>query len=149
MADTAYINQSNIFKELIPLFFMIATHEYGKWAFLLGVLVSLFSAVLTGFLSATSIISILFILGLIVGFLNVSRENSVTFLMGVVVLLLLGVGGVSTLSQIALLGLAAEYVTTALGSFIAFVGAAGLVVAVRAVLDTNEGLGKLGIRRRK
>ena len=128
---------------------MNATHEYGKWAFLLGVLVSLFSAVLTGVLSAASIISILFVLGLIVGFLNVSRENSVTFLMGVVVLLLLGVGGVSTLSQIALLGLAAEYVTTALGSFIAFVGAAGLVVAVRAVLDTNEGLGKLGIRRRK
>jgi len=127
---------------------MIATHEYGKWAFLLGVLVSLFSAVLTGFLSAASIISILFVLGLIVGFLNVSRENSVTFLMGVVVLLLLGVGGISTLSQIALLGLAADYLTTALGSFIAFVGAAGLVVAVRAILDTNEGLGKIRMRRK-
>ena len=149
MADTAYINQSNIFKELETLKLMIETHEYGKWAFLLGVLVSLFSTVLTGFLSAASIVSILFVLGLIVGLLNVSRENSVTFLMGVVVLLLLGVGGVSTLSQVALLGMAAEYVTTALGSFIAFVGAAALVVAVRAILDTNEGLGKLGIRRRK
>jgi len=128
---------------------MIETHEYGKWAFLLGVLVSLFSTVLTGFLSAASIVSILFVLGLIVGLLNVSRENSVTFLMGAVVLLILGVGGVSTLSQVALLGMAAEYVTTALGSFIAFVGAAALVVAVRAILDTNEGLGKLGLRRRK
>lgn len=127
---------------------MIETHEYGKWAFLLGVLVSLFSAVLTGFLSAASIVSILFVLGLLVGLLNVSRENSVTFLMGAVVLLILGVGGVSTLSQIALLGMAAEYVTTALGSFIAFVGAAALVVAVRAILDTNEGLGKLRMRRK-
>jgi hypothetical protein len=146
--DIDYISQSKIFKEQITLFFMIATHEYGKWAFLLGVLVSLFSVVLTGFLSAASIISILFVLGLIVGFLNVSRENSVTFLMGVVVLLLLGVGGISTLSQIALLGLAADYLTTALGSFIAFVGAAGLVVAVRAILDTNEGLGKIRIGRK-
>ena len=69
--------------------------------------------------------------------------------MGVVVLLLLGVGGISTLSQIALLGLAANYLTTALGSFIAFVGAAGLVVVVRAILDTNEGLGKIRMKRRK
>ena len=147
--DTVNISQSKIFKELETLKLMIETHEYGKWAFLLGVLVSLFSTVLTGFLSATSIVSILFVSGLIVGLLNVSRENSVTFLMGVVVLLLLGVGGVSTLSQIALLGVTAAYVTTALGSFIAFVGAAGLVVAIRAVLDTNEGLGKIRMRRRK
>ena len=148
MVDIVYISQSKLFKEPSALSFMIETHEYGKWAFLLGVLVSLFSTVLTGFLSATSIVSILFVLGLIVGLLNVSRENSVTFLMGVVVLLLLGVGGVSTLSQIALLGVTAAYVTTALGSFIAFVGAAGLVVAVRAVLDTNEGLGKIRMRRK-
>ncbi len=148
MEDIVYIRQSNIFKELTTLNLMIETHEYGKWAFLLGVLVSLFSAVLTGFLGAASIVSILFVLGLIVGLLNVSRENSVTFLIGAVVLLLLGVGGVSTLSQIALVGFAAEYVTTALGSFIAFVGAAALVVAVRAILDTNEGLGKIRLRRK-
>tara|TARA_Y100000310_G_scaffold334054_1_gene412895 strand:+ start:384 stop:770 length:387 start_codon:yes stop_codon:yes gene_type:complete len=128
---------------------MNQTHEFGKWAFLFGVLISLFSAVLTGFLSATTIISILFVLGLAVGLLNVSRENSVTFLLGVVVLLILGVGGVSTLSQVVLIGFAYDYVTTALGSFIAFVGAAGLVVAIRAILDTNQGLGILKLRGRK
>jgi hypothetical protein len=123
------------------------TQEYGKWAFLLGVLISVLSAFTTNWVSTSTVVLVLFALGLIAGFLNVDRRNSVTFLMGVLVLLVLGVGGISALSEVRLLGVY-SYLATMLGSFIAFVGAAGLVVGIRAILDTNQGLGIIGIGKK-
>ena len=123
------------------------TQEIGKWAFFIGVLLSILSAFTTNFLSVATTIFILFLLGLFVGFLNVTRKNSVTFLMGVLVLLVIGVGGVSALSEVRLLGIYRS-LATMLGSFIAFVGAAGLIVGIRAILDTNEGLGIIGLRKK-
>ncbi len=117
----------------------MTAQDIGKWAFLIGVILSLLSFFLTGVVTLATLVLILFILGLLVGFLNISRKNSVTFLIAVLVLLILGVSGISALSQLRLSWLY-NYLTTALGSFIAFVGAAGLIVAIKAVLDTNEGL---------
>lgn len=122
--------------------------EIGKWAFLIGVILSLLAAFLTGIVTPATLILILFILGLLVGFLNVSRKNSVTFLIAVLVLLILGVGGISALSQLRLNWLY-NYLVDALGSFIAFVGAAGLIVAIKAILDTNEGLAIRRSRKRR
>jgi len=126
----------------------MTAQEIGKWAFLIGVLLSLLSAFLTGIVTFATLVLILFLLGLLVGFLNVSRKNSVTFLMGVLVLLVIGVGGISALSQLRLDWLY-NYLITALGSFIAFVGAAGLVVAIKAILDTTEGLGIVGLKKKR
>jgi len=123
------------------------TQEVGKWAFLLGVILSVLSVFLTNFVSASTMALSLFVLGLAVGFLNVDRKNSVTFLMGALVLLVLGVGGIGALSEVSLLGLYG-YLSTMLGNFVAFVGAAALVVGIRAILDTNEGLGIIGLRKR-
>jgi len=119
----------------------------GKWSFLLGVLLSILSAFTVSVVSASTMIYILFVLGLLVGFLNVTRKNSVTFLMGVLVLLAIGVGGIGALSTFNVIGVYG-YLVTMLGSFIAFVGAAGLVVAVKAILDTNEGLGIIGLKKK-
>ncbi len=124
------------------------TQDIGKWAFLLGVVISVLAGLLTNFLTTSTIVLVLFVLGLIVGFLNVDRKNSVTFLMGALVLLVLGVGGIGTLSEVRLFGLY-NYLVTALGSFIAFVGAAALIVGIRAILDTNEGLGIIGLKKRR
>ena len=121
--------------------------DLGKWAFLIGVLLSLLTAFLTGIVATATLVVLLFILGLLVGILNISRKNSVTFLMGVLVLLILGVGGISAISEVRLDWLY-NYLATALSSFIAFVGAAGLIVAIRAILDTNEGLGIIGLRKK-
>lgn len=120
----------------------------GKWAFLLGVLVSILAAFLTNIVSNATIVVILFILGLLVGFLNVSRKDHTTFLIAVLVLLVLGAGGISALSEFRLLGIY-DYLVTAISSFVAFVGAAGLIVAIRAILDTNPGLGLIGLRKKK
>lgn len=124
------------------------TESIGKWAFLLGVLVSLLAAFLTNIISTVIIVAVLFLLGLLVGFLNISREDHATFLIAVLVLLILGNGGISILSEIRLDPLY-SYLVTALGSFVAFVGAAGLIVAIKAVLITNPGLELVGLRLRK
>jgi len=121
--------------------------ELGKWAFLIGVLLAVLSAFTTNFISTSIMVIILFVLGLVVGFLNIERKNSVTFLMGTLVLLVLGVGGISALSEIRFLGIY-DYLVTMLGSFVAFVGAAALIVAIKAVLDTNQGLEIIGLRKK-
>ena len=111
--------------------------EIGKWAFLIGIVLSIVSAFTTGFIPATTMALLLFILGLGVGLMNVTRKDTVTFLLAVLVLLALGTGGIAALSQISVLGIY-TYLATMLGSFISFVGAAGLVISIRAVLDTTE-----------
>lgn len=118
--------------------------DLGKWAFLIGVVLSVLSAFTTNLIAGSTMMVILFILGIGVGFLNIDRKNYVTFLLATLVLLVLGVGGISALSEITVLGLYG-YVVTMLGSFVAFVGAAALVVAIKSILDTSPGLGIIGI----
>ena len=113
------------------------TQEIGKWAFLLGIVLSIASAFTVGFIPTATMALFLFILGLGVGLLNVTRKDTVTFLLAVLVLLALGTGGIAALSQISVLGIY-TYLAAMLGSFISFVGAAGLVISIRAVLDTTE-----------
>ena len=113
------------------------TQEIGKWAFLIGIVLSIASAFTAGFIPMTTMALFLFIVGLGVGLLNVTRKDTVTFLLAVLVLLALGTGGIAALSQISVLGIY-TYLASMLGSFISFVGAAGLVIAIRAVLDTTE-----------
>ncbi len=122
-------------------------HEYGKWAFLGGVLLTLFTGI-SNFptaLGGVSLTTLLLLLGLLVGWLNVSRDNSVTFLLGVLVLLSVGSGALEAVNRI---GPVYGYLTAVLPNFVTFVGAAGLIVAIRAVLNTNEGLGLLRLRRK-
>ena len=63
------------------------------------------------------------------------------------VLVLLAVGS-SALEAVSRFGPVYGYLTAVLPNFVTFVGAAGLVVAIRAVLNTNEGLGLLKLRRK-
>ena len=113
------------------------TEELGKWAFLIGIVLSVISAFTVNFIAATTMALFLFIVGIGVGLLNVTRKDTVTFLLAVLVLLALGTGGIAALSLISILGVY-SYLAAMLGSFISFVGAAGLVIAIRAVLDTTE-----------
>ena len=111
--------------------------EFGKWAFLVGIVLSIASAFTSKQIPPATMTLCLFIAGVAVGFLNVTRKNSMNFLMGVLVLVVLGVGAISALSNISWLGIYG-YLTSMFGSFLTFVGSAALVIAVRAVLDTTE-----------
>lgn len=97
----------------------------GHWAFLIGLIL----AVLAGFATIPSLPLILFILGLIVGFLNVTEKESTSFLVSVIALLMIGVAG---------LQFGGEVLSSILNNFVAFVSAAGLVVAIKQVLSAAK-----------
>lgn len=99
----------------------------GRWAFLGGIVL----AILAGFVAVPYLAVLLFVLGLIVGFLNIKEKESTRFLVAVIVLLLVGVASLE-------LGKLTPVITPILQSFIAFVSAAGLVVAIKQVLATGQ-----------
>ena len=107
----------------------------GKWAFLVGLLIAVLASFLTGYAGAVALV--LFLLGLVVGFLNVSEKDSNKFLLAAIALL---TGGIASLSAISVIGLGT--ITTLLGkilaSFVAFVAAAALVVAIKVVFETSK-----------
>ena len=117
----------------------------GKWAFILGLVVAILSAILVNTYPAAvaGMMLVLFILGLIVGFLNIREEHTIKFLVAVSALLLLGIGSLSAVTVLTgLLGTLSTqvnlYISLIFGNFIAFVGAAGLVVAIKAIVETTK-----------
>lgn len=102
----------------------IFTPAVGRWAFVVGLII----AVLVGMaIKVPGSGSILFILGLLVGLLNVPEKESTPFLVAVIALLAIGVAGL----QLADL---TNLVSDILTQFVAFVSAAGLVVAIKQAL---------------
>lgn len=96
----------------------------GHWAFVLGLVL----AVIAGFGGVIpALTTILVVLGLIVGFLNITEKESTAFLVGVITLLLVGSAGLEVVRYAAVL-------IPILNNIVAFVAAAGLVVAVKQVL---------------
>ncbi len=95
----------------------------GRWALIIGIIL----AILAGFAEIPSLALVLCILGLIVGFLNVGEKESTPFLIAVIALLVIGLSGLQ-------LGKLTSVVVSILNNFIAFVAAAGLVVALKQVL---------------
>lgn len=97
----------------------------GHWAFVLGILL----AVIVGFGgSIPAFTTILFVLGLIVGFLNVTERESTPFLVAVIALLTIGIAGLGAVPYLGWLG-------PIINNVIAFVTAAGLIVAIKQVLS--------------
>lgn len=107
----------------------------GKWAFIIGLIIAILAAFTGTLVQATTVLLILFILGLLVGFLNVTKKDVTQFLVAIIAL---GVAA-GSLGAIAILGVTlTTYVTDILRNFVVFVGAAGLVVAIKAILVTGK-----------
>ena len=104
----------------------------GKWAFIIGLIVAVITGIVT---SIPYTILILFVLGLVVGFLNITDKDIVKFLVASIALLVLGVASINALSVLAIIS---DYLNAILGNFIAFVSAATLVVAIKAVLEVSK-----------
>ena len=105
----------------------------GKWAFLLGLVVAVIAAFVSSY--GTTMLLVLFVLGLVVGFLNITEKNTVKFLIAVVALLTMGIASISALS---VLGVVINYLGAILGNFIAFVGASALIVSIKAIVETSK-----------
>lgn len=78
--------------------------------------------------AAPELVTTLFVLGLVVGLLNVTEKESTSFLVAVTALLLIGVAGLR-------LGELTPAVAGIVNNLVAFVSAAGLVVAIKQVLS--------------
>lgn len=96
----------------------------GHWALIIGIILAAMAG-LTNKIPALAVF--LFVLGLIVGFLNVTEKESTGFLVAVIALLVIGVAGLQ-------LGKLTPIFVAMLNNFIAFVGAAGLIVALKQVI---------------
>lgn len=107
----------------------------GKWAFIVGLVVAILAALVTNVLQASTVLLILFILGLVVGLLNIDKKNTTGFLVAVIALL--AVGSLAALS-VGALATPIRYLESMLNNFIAFVAAAALVVSLKAVIVTSK-----------
>jgi len=105
----------------------------GKWAFIVGLIIVLLASFLTGYEATIAVV--LFVLGLVVGFLNISEKDSHKFLLAAIALL---TGGIASINAVAMLGITITYLNAVLGSFVAFVSAAALVVAIKAIFETGK-----------
>lgn len=97
--------------------------KIGHWALIIGIIL----AVLAGFAAIPALPVTLFVLGLIVGLLNIKEKESTSFLVAVIALLLIGVAGLQ-------LGGLTPIVASILSNLIAFLVAAGLIVALKQVI---------------
>ncbi len=97
----------------------------GRWALIIGIIL----AILAGFADIPSLAFILCVLGLIVGFLNIGEKESTPFLIAVIALLVIGLSGLQVGEKLT------PTLVSVLSNFIAFISAAGLVVALKQVLS--------------
>ncbi len=106
----------------------------GKWAFIAGLVIAILAAFITAIGNST-ILLILFILGLIVGSLNISKKNTTEFLVSVIALLAVGSLGALAVGQLVT---TVGYLQAALSNFTVFVAAAALVLSVKAIIIASK-----------
>jgi len=111
------------------------TGAIGKWAFIIGLVIAIIAAFIKSAVPASTILLVLFILGLIVGYLNITEKRIERFLIATIALILLSVGSISALSVI---GTVSGYLNSILANVISFVSAAALIVALKTVYSTGK-----------
>jgi hypothetical protein len=103
--------------------------KIGRWAFLLGILVS----VAAGFMDLGSLgIGLLAALGLVVGLLNVTGKEVQRFLIGTVALMLVGTAGINIVASFG------GFIANIVSAFTAFVAGAAFIVALREVYSVSK-----------
>jgi len=108
----------------------------GKWAFLIGLALAVIAGLITGFYTIPYLALILVILGLIVGFLNIAEKDTVKLLVAIIALMGVGATAVMIIGEVitAINTILLDLIT----NIITFAGAAGLVVAVKAIYETGK-----------
>lgn len=109
--------------------------KVGKWAFLVGILIAIFSGLLSFANDSAMVPVILIALGLVVGFLNIHEEAAEKFLIATIALLVIGTVSVNALFAT---GSFAGQIQMMLNNFISFVSAAALVVALKTVISIGS-----------
>ena len=106
----------------------------GKWAFIAALVVAVLAAFITA-IEPTTILLVLFILGLIVGLLNIDKTNTTEFLVATIALLAVGSLGALSIGQLAT---PIDYLQEILNNFTVVVAASALVVSIKAIVATSK-----------
>ena len=108
------------------------TEMVGKAAFIIGLLLAIIAGLVPAVAGYAYTALILVLLGVIVGFLNIAKENVSKLLLGIIALALVGTATISVVPAInlQLLGV--------LQYFLAFVGGAAFVVAIKVILEASK-----------
>jgi hypothetical protein len=104
----------------------------GKWAFIIGLILAIIAGLIQGIYQIPSLMLILVILGLIVGFLNIEEKDTVKLLVAIIALM--GIGGL-TISVIPVIN---TYLGAMLTNILVFASGAGLIIAIKAVIETAK-----------
>ncbi|MGC8812460.1 MAG: hypothetical protein ACP5O8_02630 [Candidatus Aenigmatarchaeota archaeon] len=104
--------------------------KVGEWAFILGVLIAVFSGVVIGRVEGNVAI-ILILLGLFVGLMNIKKDEKklATFLVAAIALLLSGTAGLENLPLIG------SFIGPVLINITTFVTPAAVIIALKAVYN--------------
>ena len=104
----------------------------GKWAFFIGLALAIIAGLIQGVYEIPSLMLILVILGLVVGFLNIEDKDTVKLLVAIIALM--GIGGL-TISVIPVIN---TYLANMLTNILVFASGAGLVIAIKAVIEATK-----------
>ncbi|HJX50660.1 MAG TPA: hypothetical protein VJ438_04305 [Candidatus Nanoarchaeia archaeon] len=104
----------------------------GKVSFIVGLLLAILAGVIPAVAGFAYTALILVLLGLVVGFLNITEKNVLTLLVAIIALVTVGNATLNVIPGVS------TYLTAMLQYFLAFVGAAGLVVAVKAIITVSK-----------
>jgi ATP synthase protein I len=100
----------------------------GKWAFIVGFVICIIAGLVV---AQPWMYWVLAVLGLIVGFMNITGEETKTFLLAAIGLML----SATSVMAIPKIGMA---VTVVLANVVAFISAAVLVVALKALFEVAK-----------
>ena len=104
----------------------------GKVALLIGLILAVIAGLIQEIYQIPYIALILVVLGLIVGMINIAEKNVVTLLLAIVALTVVGNATINVIPAVNI------YLIAILTNFLAFVGAAGFVVALKAILQASK-----------
>lgn len=124
--------KENIIPSLGAISGALSLAKIGTYAFLLGALIAILTALVPGLLDAGILTALLVIFGLIVGFLNVTQKEVVPFL---VAALALGLGAQAKFSALPSVG---PYLDAIMANIIIFVAPAAIIVGLKAIYDLGH-----------
>lgn len=108
----------------------------GKWAFLIGLVIAIVAGLIEGYYTIPYASLILVILGLIVGFLNITEKDTVKLLVAIIALM--GVGAATVIVIGEVITTINTILLALVTNILVFAGAAGLVVAVKAIYEVGK-----------
>ena len=100
----------------------------GKWAFIIGLIISIIAGIVS--IGASGLVWLV-VLGIIVGLINVTSKEVTGFLIATIALMMVGSVGLN-------LPAVGSFVTSIVTAFTSFVAGAAFIVAIKEVLSITK-----------